>query len=145
MSNFSPRVRCHFLPTTTSERPFAIGSTSTTITQQYPWLPFADQLITVHCSKGPRHSVPIFVRTNRDQGSISPTFYAQLLRQQSCASKVQTLSVSIKKLHAQLTYVKAERRTLVKLTPRVNLSNGIFCSSQFMPILLVHSIKQALK
>jgi hypothetical protein len=27
---------------------------------------------------------------NRDQGSISPTFYVQLLRQQSCASKVQT-------------------------------------------------------
>jgi hypothetical protein len=26
----------------------------------------------------------------RDLGSISPTFYVQLLRQQSCASKVQT-------------------------------------------------------
>ncbi len=51
------------------------------------------------------------------QGSISPMFYAQLLRQQSWASKVQTLSVSIKKLCMQLTYVKAARRMLVKLTP----------------------------
>ncbi len=51
------------------------------------------------------------------QGSISPTFYAQLLRQKSCASKVQTYDISKKKLHAQLTYVKAVHWTLVKLTP----------------------------
>ncbi len=46
---------------------------------------------------------------------ISPTFYLQILRQQSFASKVQTLNVSTKKLCAQLTYVKAARRMLVKL------------------------------
>jgi hypothetical protein len=34
---------------------------------------------------------------------LTPTFYAQLLRQQSCASKVQTKNVSTKKLHVQLT------------------------------------------
>ncbi len=44
-------------------------------------------------------------------GSISPTFYAQLLRQQSFASKVQTYNVTTKKLGAQLTYVKAAFRT----------------------------------
>jgi hypothetical protein len=31
-----------------------------------------------------------FTNTFEDQGSISPTFYAQLLRQQSCPCKVQT-------------------------------------------------------
>ncbi len=51
------------------------------------------------------------------RGSISPTFYTQLLRQQFCASKVQTYIVSTKKLCAQLTCIKAARRTLVKLTP----------------------------
>ncbi len=57
-------------------------------------------------------------------GSISPTFYLQLLRQKSCTSKVQTLSVSIKKLHSQLTYVKAARRTMVKLTPPLSRSTN---------------------
>jgi hypothetical protein len=46
----------------------------------------------------------------------------QLLRQQSCASKVQTYNVSTKKLRAKLTYVKAAHRTLVKLT-RGGLNN----------------------
>ncbi len=50
-------------------------------------------------------------------GSISPTFYVQLLCQQSCTSKVQTLNVSTKKLRTQLMYVKAAHRRLVKLTP----------------------------
>jgi hypothetical protein len=50
------------------------------------------------------------------QGSISPTLYMQLLRQQSCASKVQTSNDCIKKLRVQLAYVKAARKTLVKLT-----------------------------
>ncbi len=58
-----------------------------------------------------------FIGLTLDLGSISPMFYAQLLRQQSCASKVQTLKLSTKKLWAQLTYVKAVRRWLVKLTP----------------------------
>jgi hypothetical protein len=51
-----------------------------------------------------------------EEGSISSTFYAQLLHQQSCASKVQTKNVSTKKLQAQLTYLKAAHGTLVKLT-----------------------------
>ncbi len=55
--------------------------------------------------------------TNGDLGSISLTFYMQLLRQQSCASKVQTLNVSTKKLCAKLTYAKAAHRKLEKLTP----------------------------
>ncbi len=59
------------------------------------------------------------------QGSISPTSYAQLLRQQSCARKVQTYNVSTKKLCAQLTYVKDVHRTLVKLTPDLTLYHQI--------------------
>jgi hypothetical protein len=45
--------------------------------------------------------------------SISTTFYTQLLRQQSCASRVK------KKAACASMYVKAARRTLVKLTPRL--------------------------
>ncbi len=52
-----------------------------------------------------------------DQGSISSMFYAQLLRQLSCASKVQTYNVSTKKLCTKLMYVKAAHRILVKQTP----------------------------
>jgi hypothetical protein len=48
-------------------------------------------------------------------------FYVQLLHQQSCASKVKTKNVSTKSC-AELTYVKAERRKLVKLTPDVQQS-----------------------
>jgi hypothetical protein len=58
---------------------------------------------------------------NGDLGSISSTFYMQLLHQQSRASKVQTYNLSTKKLRAQLMY---GRKTLVKLNPiRVFIMN----------------------
>ncbi len=57
------------------------------------------------------------------QGSILPTFYVQLLHQQFCASKVQTLNLSTKNLRAQLTCVKAARRMLVKLSPGAHSSS----------------------
>ena len=50
-------------------------------------------------------------------GSISPTFYEQLLRQNPCAKKVQTYNVSTKKLLKTLSYEKAARKMLMKLTP----------------------------
>jgi hypothetical protein len=42
-------------------------------------------------------------------GSISPTFYAQLLRQQSCASKVQTEKVSTKSCNLRTSKLRVER------------------------------------
>jgi len=49
--------------------------------------------------------------------SISPTFYEQLLRQNSFAKKLQTQIVSIYKLRKKLLYKKAACKLLVKLTP----------------------------
>ena len=56
------------------------------------------------------------LKDRRDLWSISPTFYKQLLRQYSCAKKIQTLAVSTKKLLKRLLYEKAARKMLVKLT-----------------------------
>jgi hypothetical protein len=47
--------------------------------------------------------------------SISPTFYAQLLRQKPFATKKQTQIVSISKLCKELWYEKAALKILVKL------------------------------
>ncbi len=52
----------------------------------------------------PFPSRPVFTYVEQQLGSISSTFYAQLLRQQSCESKVQTYNVSTKYLRA--TYVR---------------------------------------
>ncbi len=66
------------------------------------------------------------------QESISPTYYVQLLRRYFCAKKVQTLNLSTKKLGAKLSYKKAARIMLVKLTP--DLSPSQFKSIlQFVP------------
>jgi hypothetical protein len=54
--------------------------------------------------------------------SISPTFYARLLRKFSYAQKVQTLYVSTKKLRMKLRYEKATRKMLVKLAPGLSRS-----------------------
>ncbi len=56
------------------------------------------------------------------QESISPTYYLQLLRRYFCAKKVQTLNLSTKKLCAKLSYEKAARKMLVKLTTGQHLS-----------------------
>ncbi len=49
-----------------------------------------------------------------DLWSISPTYYMQLLRRYFCAKKVQTLNLSKQKL----SYEKAARKMLMKLTPK---------------------------
>ncbi len=53
-------------------------------------------------------------------GSISPTYYVQLLHWYFCAKKVHTLNLITKKLRAKLLYEKAARKMLVKLTPSWN-------------------------
>jgi hypothetical protein len=49
--------------------------------------------------------------------SISPTFYEQLLCQNPFAKKLQTQIVCAQKLRKKLSYEKASRKVLVKLTP----------------------------
>jgi hypothetical protein len=49
--------------------------------------------------------------------SISPTFYEQLLRQNPFAKKLQNQFVSTQKLRKKLSYEKAARKMMVKLTP----------------------------
>ena len=49
--------------------------------------------------------------------SISPTFYEQLLRQNSFDKKLQTQFLSTEKMRKKLSYEKAARKILVKLTP----------------------------
>jgi hypothetical protein len=48
---------------------------------------------------------------------ISPTFYEQLLRQ-----KITNPNLKAKKLHKKLSYEKAARKILVKLTPDQQLT-----------------------
>jgi hypothetical protein len=63
---------------------------------------------------------PLLNRDNfRNQESISPTYYKQLLRRYFCANKVQTLNLSTKKLRAKLLCEKAAPIMLVKLTPSI--------------------------
>ena len=54
---------------------------------------------------------------------ISPTIYKQLLRQFPCAEKIQTYSVSTKKLLKRLLHKKAACKMLMKLTPIVHTRN----------------------
>ncbi len=49
--------------------------------------------------------------------SISPTLHERLLRQNPFAKKLQTQIVSTEKLFKKLSYEKATRKMLVKLTP----------------------------
>ncbi len=58
--------------------------------------------------------------------SISPTFYEQLLRLNPFAKKLQTQIVSTEKLRKKLTYAKAARKILVKLTPGENVLKTFF-------------------
>ncbi len=73
-------------------------------------------------------------RTARNQGSISSTFYEQLLR--SKIPKVKKIQSSCQSFFALLgsMSVKAVRKTLVKLTPGINfikiLQAVIMCSDQ---------------
>jgi hypothetical protein len=48
--------------------------------------------------------------------SISPTFYQQLLHQNTFAKKLQTQIVSKEKLRKKLSYEKGAHKLLVKLT-----------------------------
>jgi hypothetical protein len=68
--------------------------------------------------------------------SISPT-YVQLLRRYFCAKKVHTLNLIIKKLLAKLSYEKAVRKMLVKLTPGVNPTKLFFVKLRFFPFFVV--------
>jgi len=52
-------------------------------------------------------------------GSISSTFYKQLLGQYSFAKKTQTQTVIKEKLRNTFAYKKAAQKTLMKLTPEV--------------------------
>jgi len=54
--------------------------------------------------------------------SISSTFYEQLLRQYSCAKKLQSQTVTREKLHKILSFKEAARKMLVKLTPARSVS-----------------------
>jgi len=47
----------------------------------------------------------------------------QLLRQYSCAKKLQSKTVTREKLHKTLSYKKGESKMLMKLTPGVNFIN----------------------
>jgi hypothetical protein len=49
--------------------------------------------------------------------SISSKFYKQLLRQYSCAKKLQNQTVIREKLHKTLLDKKGTRKMLMKLTP----------------------------
>jgi hypothetical protein len=49
--------------------------------------------------------------------SISPTLNKQLLRKYSFVKKLQSQTVIREKLHKALSYKKAAREMLVKLTP----------------------------
>jgi hypothetical protein len=60
-----------------------------------------------------------------------------------CASKVQTKNVSTKKLRAQLTYVKAARRIMVKLTPSVNFINLMAQSANAPVVILKHLLRRS--
>ena len=51
------------------------------------------------------------------QGSISLTFYKQLLQQYSCAEKLQSQTASIKSFWRKNIGAKAARKMLMKLTP----------------------------
>jgi len=53
--------------------------------------------------------------------SISPTFYEQLLHQYSKAKKLQSQTVIREKLLKTLSYKKAVRKMLVKLTHGLHL------------------------
>jgi len=57
-----------------------------------------------------------------DLWSISPRFYEELLRQNPFAKKLQTQIVSTEKLCKKLSYEKAARKILVKLTPDCNFA-----------------------
>jgi hypothetical protein len=48
---------------------------------------------------------------------ISPTFYERICANSIAPKKVQTLNIRTKNLHAKLSYKKATRKMLVKLTP----------------------------
>ncbi len=87
------------------------------------------------------HSIQCFFsRKLRNRVSISPIFFEQVLRTYSCAKKVQTETVSTKKLHVNLSYEKSGHRMLVKLT--TSLKNFrrrqfVLSSFSFNKILLV--------
>ena len=59
-------------------------------------------------------------RKSVNQGSISPMFYEQLLGQYSFAKRIQSQTVSTKKLLKTLAYEKAGGKMLLKLTPGFN-------------------------
>jgi len=66
--------------------------------------------------------------------SISPMFYEQLLRQYSFAKRIQSQTVSTKKLLKTLLYKKAGHKMLMKLTPSYT-SHLIVASVQAHPML----------
>jgi hypothetical protein len=55
------------------------------------------------------------------QVSISPTFYDQLLRQNPCTKKMTNPNCKHIKAVQKLSYEKAARKILVKLTPGVSM------------------------
>ncbi len=68
------------------------------------------------------------------QESISPTLYERICANILAQIKSLSFSASTKKLSAKLTYEKAARKMLVKLTPGVNFTN--ISRAAFAPISL---------
>ena len=91
------------------------------------WRPL---LLLLFHQKGSSRAIYIFylsikVRGERRESNISPTFYVQLLRQYSFAKRIQSQTVSTKKLLKTISCEKSGRKMLEKLTQERQVSNNV--------------------